>query len=46
MLTHCFKERVRKDKKGRHRKKSLANHGDEITDIFSHYVTTNPEDMN
>ena len=23
----------------------MANHGDEITDIFSHYITPDPEDM-
>ena len=46
MLTHHFKERVRKDKKRKRQGKNLlANQGDEITDIFSHYITPDPKDM-
>ena len=45
MLTNRFKERVRKDKKKKRQKKSLAKHGDDITYIFSHYITPDPEDM-
>ena len=43
---HSFKERVRKDKKRKRQgKKSLANHGDKSTDIYSPIITPHPEDM-